>query len=72
MRDNVPSYTDYGGVIIDSKHDGKTGVLLLANPRNVQYDAITDDVTGNEDPSYDLFWDSATRVTAARSGRRVR
>ncbi|MBV8199548.1 MAG: hypothetical protein JOZ15_02885, partial [Acidobacteria bacterium] len=42
QRDNVPSYTDYGGVIIDSKHDGKTGVLLLANPRNVQYDAITD------------------------------
>lgn len=62
VRDNVPSYTDYGGVIIDSKHDGKTGVLLLANPRNVQYDAITDDVTGNEDSSYDVYWDSATRV----------
>ena len=62
VRDNTPSYTDYGGVILDSKHDGKTGVLLLANPKNVQYDAITDDVTGNEDSSYDLFWDSATRI----------
>ncbi|HYL04659.1 MAG TPA: DUF5916 domain-containing protein [Thermoanaerobaculia bacterium] len=65
QRDNTPSYTDYGGVIIDSKHDGKTGVLLLVNPRNVQYDAVTDDVTGVEDSSYDLYWDSATRVTGA-------
>jgi len=64
VRDYVPSYTDYGGLIIDSKHDGKTGVLLLANPRNVQYDAITDDVTGNEDSSYDVYWDSATRIDA--------
>lgn len=64
VRDYVPSYTDYGGVILDSKHDGKTGVLLLANPRNVQYDAVTDDVTGNEDSSYDVYWDSATRIDA--------
>ncbi|MBV8202291.1 MAG: carbohydrate binding family 9 domain-containing protein [Acidobacteria bacterium] len=64
VRDYVPSYTDYGGIIVDSKHDGKTGILMLANPRNVQYDAITDDVTGNEDSSYDLYWDSATRINA--------
>jgi Domain of unknown function (DUF5916) len=64
VRDYVPSSTDYGGVILDSKHDGKTGVLLLANPRNVQYDAIADDVTGNEDSSYDVYWDSATRINA--------
>jgi hypothetical protein len=64
VRDYVPSYTDYGGVILDSKHDGKTGILLLANPRNVQYDAVTDDVTGNEDSSYDVYWDSATRIDA--------
>jgi hypothetical protein len=64
VRDYVPSSTDYGGIIVDSKHDGKTGVLLLANPRNVQYDAITDDVTGNEDSSYDVYWDSATRINA--------
>ncbi len=63
QRDNTPSYTDYGGIIVDSKHDGKTGVLLLVNPRNVQYDAVTDDVTGIEDSSYDLYWDSATRIT---------
>ena len=62
-RDNVPSYTDYGGVILDTRHDGKTGLLLLANPRGVQYDAIQDDVTGNEDSAPDFFWDSAARIT---------
>jgi hypothetical protein len=64
MRDNIASYIDYGGVILDSKHDGKTGVLLLATSRNVQYDALTDDVTGIEDSSYDVYWDSATRINA--------
>jgi len=62
-RDNVPSYTDYGGVILDTRNDGKTGILLLANPRGIQYDAVTDDTTGNEDSSLDLFWDSAARIT---------
>ena len=40
-RDNVPSSTDYGGVILDTRNDGRTGLLLLANPRGIQYDAIT-------------------------------
>jgi hypothetical protein len=61
-RDEVPGYTDYGGILLDTKHDGKTGVLLVANPRNVQYDSINNDVTGNEDPSYDIYWDSAARI----------
>jgi len=62
-RDNVPGYTDYGGVILDTRNDGKTGLMLLSNPRGVQYDAVTDDVTGNEDASLDLFWESASRIT---------
>ena len=45
-RDNVPSYTDYGGVILDTRNDGKTGLLLLANPRGIQYDAVSDDTGG--------------------------
>ena len=63
-RDNVASYTDYGGVILDTRNDGKTGILLLANPRGIQYDAVTDDTTGNEDSSPDFFWDSAARITS--------
>lgn len=61
-RDSVPSDTDYAGIILDSTHDGKTGILFLVNPRNTQYDAINSDVTG-EDSSLDLFWDSATKMT---------
>jgi hypothetical protein len=62
-RDNVPSDTDYGGVILDTRNDGKTGVLFLANPRGIQYDAVSDDTTRNEDSSPDFFWDAAARVT---------
>jgi hypothetical protein len=62
-RDDVPSYTDYGGIILDTRNDHRTGLLLLANPRGIQYDAITDDVTGNEDSSPDFYWDSAARIT---------
>ncbi len=62
-RDNVPGYTDYGGVILDTRNDGRTGLLLLANPRGIQYDAITDDAGSGEDSSPDFFWDSAARIT---------
>ncbi len=62
-RDAVPQDTDYGGVLIDSTHDGKTGYLFVANPNNVQYDSINSDVTG-ENASVDLFWDSAAKRTA--------
>jgi Domain of unknown function (DUF5916) len=61
-RDNVPSYTDYGGVILDTRNDGKTGILFLANPRGIQYDAVSDDTNGNEDSSPDFYWDSAARI----------
>src|SRR5215813_5938759 len=63
-RDDVSSSTDYGGIILDTRNDRRTGLLLLANPRGIQYDAITDDVTGNEDSSPDFYWDSAAKITA--------
>ncbi|MEE8524365.1 MAG: DUF5916 domain-containing protein [Thermoanaerobaculia bacterium] len=62
-RDNVPSSTDYGGVILDTRNDGKTAQMFLANPRGVQYDAINSDVTG-EDSSPDFFWDAAARINS--------
>jgi hypothetical protein len=62
-RDNVPSSTDYGGVILDTRNDGKTGLLLLANPRGIQYDAVSDDTGGGEDSSPDFFWDATGRIT---------
>jgi hypothetical protein len=39
-RDNTPSSTDYGGVLLDTRNDGKTGILFLANPRGILYDAV--------------------------------
>ncbi|MFN2384971.1 MAG: DUF5916 domain-containing protein [Thermoanaerobaculia bacterium] len=60
-RDNVPSSTDYGGIILDTQNEGKRAVMFLANPRGIQYDANTDDASG-EDNSPDYFWDSAARV----------
>ena len=56
------NYADYAGVILDTTNDGKTAVLLLTNPRGVQYDAVTSDASG-EDESPDFFWDSKARIT---------
>ncbi len=62
-HDNVNGSTDdYAGAIIDSRNDSKTAILFLVNPNNIQYDAATDDNTG-EDSSPDYFWDSKTRIT---------
>jgi hypothetical protein len=62
-RDNISGNgTDYGGVILDTRNDGRSGVLLLATPRNIQYDAASDDSSG-EDSAPDYFWDSAARIT---------
>jgi hypothetical protein len=64
-RDNVSGNgTDYGGLILDTRNDGHSAVLLLATPRGIQYDASTDDASG-EDSSPDYFWDAAARITAA-------
>ncbi len=61
-RDNVPSSTDYGGLILDATNDARTAQMFLANPKGIQYDAITSDAAG-EDSAPDFFWDSASRVT---------
>ncbi len=61
QRDVLGGGTDYGGIILDTRNDGRTAILFLANPRGVQYDAVTDD--GNEDSSPDFFWDAAGRIT---------
>src|SRR6058998_3106543 len=45
-RDNVPGFTDYGGIILDTRNDGRSAQMFLANPRGIQYDAITDDASG--------------------------
>ena len=62
-RDNVAYYTDYGGVILDTRHDGRTGILMVANAHNIQYDSVLDDASGNEDASPDFYWLSKAKIT---------
>jgi len=62
-HDQISGTTDYGGIIVDSRNDGKTAQMFLANANGLQYDAISSDVTG-EDSSPDWFWDTAGKVTA--------
>src|SRR6185436_19407823 len=53
-HDNISGdFTDYAGVILDTRNDGHSAVLLLASPRGVQYDAATEDAA-DEDSSPDF------------------
>lgn len=62
-RDNLSSDTDYGGIIVDPTSRGRSALEFLANARGVQFDAVQDETTGNEDASPDFFWDAAGRIT---------
>jgi len=61
-HDNLNGSTDYGGIIVDSGNDGKTARMFLANPRGLEYDAVSSDVSG-EDNSPDWFWDAVGKIT---------
>jgi hypothetical protein len=62
-RDNIGNgFNDYGGIILDTRNSGRTATFFVVTPLNIQYDAVTDDSSG-EDSSPDFFWDSATRLT---------
>src|SRR5262249_48742832 len=61
-HDQLSGLTDYGGLIVDSRNDGKTAQMFLANANGLQYDALSSDVTG-EDSSPDYYWDVKGKVT---------
>jgi hypothetical protein len=61
-RDQLGGQTDYGGVILDTRNDGKTAQMFLANANGLLYDAITSDASG-EDSSPDFYWEAAGKVT---------
>jgi hypothetical protein len=56
------STTDYAGVILDTRNDGHSAVLLLASASGVEYDAVTDDQGSGEDSSPDFFWEAAAHI----------
>jgi hypothetical protein len=63
-RDDISESIDYGGIVLDTRNDGRTGTLFLATPRGIQYDAVKDDATGSESSAPDFYWDAAGSITA--------
>ena len=58
-RDNLAGSTDYGGIILDARNDGKTAQMFLANARGILYDAITSDSRVRQLAGF--FWTRRTR-----------
>ncbi|MEO8432549.1 MAG: DUF5916 domain-containing protein [Acidobacteriota bacterium] len=61
-RDDVGTDQDYACLFLDTRHDGRTVSEFCSNPRGVQYDAVQNDATGEEDASPDFYWDSAGSI----------
>jgi len=62
-RDDIGNgFSDYGGILLDPRNTGRTATFFVVTPRNIQYDSVADDGSG-EDASPDFFWESATRIT---------
>ncbi len=54
--------SDYGGLILDPRGDGKVAQMFLVNASSIEYDAISSDASG-EDNSPDFFWEAAAKIT---------
>ncbi|HXI01947.1 MAG TPA: DUF5916 domain-containing protein, partial [Candidatus Saccharimonadales bacterium] len=54
---------DFVGMVLDTFNDGRRAFEFFVNPLGVQMDLIQDDVSGNEDSSWDAIWSSAGRKT---------
>jgi uncharacterized protein DUF5916/cellulose/xylan binding protein with CBM9 domain len=62
-RDNA-FQDDFVGVVLDTFNDERRAFEFFVNPLGVQMDMFQNDVTGNEDASWDALWASAGRLTA--------
>ncbi len=54
---------DFVGLVLDTFNDERRAFEFFVNPVGVQMDLVQDDVSGNEDESWDAIWSSAGRVT---------
>ncbi len=54
---------DIVGIVLDTFNDERRAFEFWSNPLGVQIDLFIDDVSGNEDSSWDAIWDSAGRLT---------
>jgi hypothetical protein len=62
-RDNAYG-DDWVGLALDTFHDQRRAFEFFVNPYGVQMDLTQNEMTGNEDSSWDAIWDSAGRVTS--------
>ncbi|HWK55229.1 MAG TPA: DUF5916 domain-containing protein [Hyphomicrobiales bacterium] len=63
-RDRDRSFQDdFVGVVLDTFNDERRAFEFFVNPLGIQMDLIQDDVSGNEDASWNAIWDSAGRIT---------
>src|SRR6185436_20135275 len=63
-RDNAFG-DDFLGIILDTFNDQRRAFEFFANPLGVQMDLTQNEMTGNEDSSWDAIWASAGRITAS-------
>jgi hypothetical protein len=66
-RDHINNEQDFAGIMLDTRHDGRTGIELFVNPFGIQNDAVRDEGVANgsnEDSAPDFHWESAARITA--------
>jgi len=64
MRDRDNAFQDdFVGLVFDTFNDERRAFEFFINPLGVQMDLSMNDVTGNEDSSWDTIWASAGRVT---------
>ena len=62
-RDNAFN-DDFVGFALDTFNDQRRAFEFFVNPLGVQMDLTQNEMTGNEDSSWDAIWDSAGRITA--------
>lgn len=55
---------DFVGIVLDTFHDRRRAFEFFVNPLGVQMDLTQNEMTGNEDSSWDAIWESAGRITA--------
>ncbi|MEA2601691.1 MAG: hypothetical protein QOF89_2683 [Acidobacteriota bacterium] len=60
-RDNAFS-DDFVGIVLDTFNDERRAFEFFVNPLGVQMDMFMDDVSGNEDSSWDAIWNTAGRI----------